>query len=744
MNIDIDDRKRAETALQDSEKKFAALFAASPAPLLILQPDEPRFTISEVNEAYLAATMRSREDVLGRGVFEAYPDNAEGTAPGGARLLCASFEQVLASRRAHRMEDLRFDIARPDGTFEIRWWRLVNSPVLDERGAVDSIIHNANDVTEQRRAEAALRERETDLARVQRIGEVGGLDIDVAGGMNSRRSPEYLRLHGLPASAHHETHADWRRRVHPDDVEEAERQLLRALEGGASTYESEYRIVRPSDRAVRWIAARADIERDAQGQALRLIGAHIDITEQKTVQESLRRSEERLRQFGEASQDVLWIRDAEHLQWTYLTPAFETIYGLSREEALHGDNFRSWKELIVPEDRAAAIDAIERVKAGQHVSFDYRIRRPADGEIRWLRNTDFPIVNAAGDVGFIGGIGHDLTELRETEWRLQSLLEGIPQLVWRAGDSGSWTWSSPQWADYTGQTVAQSLRWGWLDVVHADDRAVAREAWERAARDGGFEVEYRIRHAQDGDARWFKTRATAVRDDAGTIVEWLGTSTDIHDLRQLQARQQVLVAELQHRTRNLMGVVRAMAETTGQASSDIADFRLRFGDRLQSLARVQGLLSRLEDTDRVAFDELIRTELAAMDGVGAHVTLEGPAGIRLRSSTVQTLAMALHELATNALKYGALRQPGGRLQVAWHMTAADRPGKPELHIRWTESGVAMPAAGARAQGSGQGRELIEKALPYQLKARTSFALTPDGVHCTIVIPVSASNRTDSP
>ena len=450
-------------------------------------------------------------------------------------------------------------------------------------------------------------------------------------------------------------------------------------------------------------------------------------------------SEERLRQFGEASQDVLWIRDAETLQWQYLTPAFETIYGLRREEVLAGNNYRSWLDLILPEDRARATEAIRRVRAGEHVAFDYRIRRPRDGTIRWLRNTDFPIADENGRVALVGGIGHDLTELREAELRLQALIEGIPQLVWRAVDGGTWTWASPQWTSHTGLSEAESRGWGWLDALHPDDRPRAREAWGQAVEAGGFEVEYRVRRAGGHGHRWFQTRATPVRDDTGAIVEWLGTSTDIHELRELQERQQVLVAELQHRTRNLLGIVRAMANRMGEASRDLADFRDRFQDRLEALARVQGLLSRLGETDRVTFDELIRSELSAMDGQAERVMLSGPSGIRLRSSTVQALAMALHELATNAVKYGALGQPQARLAIRWRMHPTDPQGRPWLHIDWRESGVRMPGAGVAPQGSGQGRELIEQALPYQLSAQTSFELGPDGVHCTIAIPVSASN-----
>src|SRR5262245_7538931 len=150
-----------------------------------------------------------------------------------------------------------------------------------------------------------------------------------------------------------------------------------------------------------------------------------DLIEQRHAEKSLRDSEERLRQFGEASQDVLWIRDADTLQWEYLTPAFETIYGLSRQQALRGDNFRSWIELVIPEDRPIAEDAMQRIRRGEYVTFDYRIRRPVDGAVRWLRNTDFPIIDSAERVALIGGIGHDFTELRAIEHRLTTLMEGI-------------------------------------------------------------------------------------------------------------------------------------------------------------------------------------------------------------------------------------------------------------------------------------------------------------------------------
>ena len=210
-------------------------------------------------------------------------------------------------------------------------------------------------------------------------------------------------------------------------------------------------------------------------------------------------------------------------------------------------------------------------------------------------------------------------------------------------------------------------------------------------------------------------------------------------LRESQDRLGSVVAELQHRTRNLISVVGTLAKTTLRTSPTLGAFKVSFQARLEVLGRAQGLLFRTQDGGRVTFDELLDTELVAKcihSEKNGLVTLDGPKGIPLRSRTIQSLAMALHELLTNAVKYGALNQPNAHLTIRWRQDTSAESGKPWLHLDWKESGVEMPSLGAVPEGSGQGRELIERVLPYQFDAQTSFAMEPDGVHCTISIPAS--------
>ncbi|HZZ60823.1 MAG TPA: HWE histidine kinase domain-containing protein [Roseiarcus sp.] len=209
-------------------------------------------------------------------------------------------------------------------------------------------------------------------------------------------------------------------------------------------------------------------------------------------------------------------------------------------------------------------------------------------------------------------------------------------------------------------------------------------------------------------------------------------------LREKEERLQVMVAELQHRTRNLIAIVLAIADRTARASETLDDFRSSFAGRLSALARVQGLLSRTPDGRQIAFDELLVSELSAQSAWPedcGKVTLDGSKGVMLRSGLVQTLALALHELTTNAVKYGALKEKNGRLAVRWRAEVAPQDQTTWIHVDWKERGIETSHSNAKPGRIGSGRRLIENALPYQFGARTSFAIEADGVHCTIALPV---------
>ncbi|AWI88892.1 histidine kinase [Methylobacterium sp. DM1] len=324
--------------------------------------------------------------------------------------------------------------------------------------------------------------------------------------------------------------------------------------------------------------------------------------------------------------------------------------------------------------------------------------------------------------------------LRESEDRFRTLASLIPVLLWRSDESGQQNALNEAWLAYTGQTLPQSQDGGWLEAIHPDDRDASQEAF-RVGREQQrlIEVQPRIRR-HDGEYRWFLVRQAPIVDAEGHVTQWIGAAMDIHELHDLQERQAVLVAELQHRTRNLLGVVRSIAHQTMVQTGPTERFREQFNDRLAALSRVQGLLSRSEQ-EPITLRTLIRTELEAL-GAGDfadRIHVAGPP-VRLRKASVQTLALAMHELATNARKYGALTTEHGRLSVTWR---ADRneQGDGNLLIEWIEEGISRPRETYGPTRRGYGRELIERAMPYALNAKTRYELGETRLLCAIELPL---------
>ncbi|GGB41488.1 hypothetical protein GCM10011380_33700 [Sphingomonas metalli] len=717
INIDIDASKRAEGNLRESEAKYRALFESMNeafAVVEMLREADGGWRDLRFVEANAAFTSHSGLPwPVGRIATELL-----GTPDPRWTRLCG---RALDTGRSIRSEESEPALGR---IFDL------NVFALDRTRDRAAILFT--DVTARRRADAALRESEEIRRLALDSGRMGAWTWDTRAG-TVRADATVQALWGVSATEQPHPVSLYAGLMYADGAAWLASLAEQDIAPGADV-QIEVQI-KSGPTSGHWVEIRGRAERD---KPWIINGVSFDITEQRLASQRLKKSETLFRTMAEAIEDVFYVTDLDAGRLDYLSPAYESIWGRSAA-ALQSD-LSGFVDTIFPDDREGIAAAKAAQARGEAVHSEYRIVRP-DGEIRWILDRCFPVPHEGRRLS--AGIASDITRrragqerLRASEERLRLLIEGIPQLVWRSAAGGHWTWSSPQWQSFTRQTLAESLDLGWLDAAHPEDRTLVLQAWERAPARGRIDVEFRVRRGRDGAYLWHRMRSLPVRAASGEVHEWLGTTTDVQQLKELQERQAVLVAELQHRTRNLLGVVHYLADMTARSSADLEDFGARFRDRLESLARVQGLLSRLSDVDRVTFDDLVRTELSAMSDGLARVTLDGPAGVLLRSSTVQTLAMVLHELATNAVKYGALGQSDGRLAVRWRLDSPRDGDRPWLHVEWRESGVAMPPSGSAATGGGQGRELIERALPYQLGARTSYRMERDGICCTIAMPVS--------
>lgn len=413
------------------------------------------------------------------------------------------------------------------------------------------------------------------------------------------------------------------------------------------------------------------------------------------------------------------------------------LFGFAEDEIMG----HTGDQVFTPEDRANDAPADERMRARRDGrASDDRWHQRADGSRFWASGLLMPLTNA--EEGFVK-IARDRTEhfqavelLKENEERFRVLATSIPQLVFRTRPNGDRTWGSPQWIDFTGLSLKRSVGFGWLDAVHPDDLQATHDAWDEARRTGEYYVEHRIHSVATGGYRWHQTRARPVTGSIGGTTDWVGTMTDIDDLRTLKDRQQVMMAELQHRTRNLLAVVQSIATQTIRNSASVEAFGTEFAGRLRALSRVQSVLATADHAD-IDLRSLVVAELDAHAEHGTatdKIIVDGPS-VALPAISAQAFGLALHELATNAVKYGALAQPEGRMSVVWKV--AEEDGRHRAVLEWHETGVVMPEPGA-ARRKGYGSELIERALPYQLRAQTRLEYRDDGVFCAISVPIEGA------
>jgi PAS domain S-box-containing protein len=410
------------------------------------------------------------------------------------------------------------------GTFAI-YGKNPRSPDLGLLDLIASVVQTLALAIERHNSDQALREREAELARVQQIGKIGGVEVDLRQGfLSRRRSPEYLAIHGLSDDSADDSHEDWIRRIHPDDRESAQQKFLSAIEGPDYRYAAEYRIVRPSDGQVRWIAVESRIERDHDGRPLRLVGVHIDVTDRMLAQETLRESEERFRLIADSAPVPIW-ESKLNGQRAFVNQAYLDFLGASYEEALVFD----WRKILHPEDLPRILkEQIAGEASRKPFALEARYRR-ADGPWRWIRSESQPRWDATGQhIGFIG-VAHDITAAKQAENELRRLNETLSVQVARRTRERDRIWNVSQdlllVLDQQGKWLSVNPAWttllGWSEDVLLSERpdtdakiqAVQQTCQELArfvVSGGNPRFESEFPHL-DGTIRWISW--TSVLDD---------------------------------------------------------------------------------------------------------------------------------------------------------------------------------------------------------------------------------------
>jgi PAS domain S-box-containing protein len=318
--------------------------------------------------------------------------------------------------------------------------------------------------------------------------------------------------------------------------------------------------------------------------------------------------------------------------------------------------------------------------------------------------------------------------LRESEERFRELAKRGRLLAWEAeARTRQFTYVGPQAVDVLGYSIEEWCRPGfWTDRLHPDDRDWTIEyCRQQGDSTTDYELEYRML-AVDGQTVWVQDVVHVIRGRGGTHT-LRGFMIDITARKRAEEARQLLLHELDHRVKNTLATVQAVAELTLRGSTSLGGFGDTFRGRIAALARMHAAVWRNKGTP-IPLHELVELSLAPFRERGERTSITGD-DVSIPLQAAGALGLVLHELATNAVKHGALSVLTGTVDVAWRRDG-DR-----LHLTWHESGG--PAVGEPVQ-RGFGSILIEESIPYELGGSVVLDFARGGVRCTIAFPLAAS------
>jgi PAS domain S-box-containing protein len=459
-----------------------------------------------------------------------------------------------------------------------------------------------------------------------------------------------------------------------------------------------------------------------------------DTTERKRGEVALRQTEERYRLAARATNDAIWDWDlaASRIVWN---EALTALFGYTDLETTGA----WWKDHIHPDDRERVITGIEAVIAGsqEHWSAEYRFLRE-DGAEAYVFDRGFVTRNEDGRAVRMIGAMLDLTErkraeaaLQETEEFTRRILESSTDCIKVLDADARLRFMSPG-----GMDVMEVEDFGaiegcdWRDFWSGPDHGKAREAVQRALAGGNARFQGHT-PTMKGRPRWWDVAVTPILGADGSVDKLLSVSRDITETKQSEDHQRLLINELNHRVKNTLATVQSIASQTLRNAETLDEAQAAFEARLFALSRAHNVLTR-ENWEGASLRAIITEAIAPYSNARENrLHLQGP-DVRLPPRMALALAMALQELATNAVKYGALSNDAGEITIEWRLDGTKAP--PCLHLCWEESGGPVVQAPKRR---GFGTRLIERSLALDLEGDVRIEFAPTGVICTVDAPLMA-------
>jgi len=715
MLVDITERKRVEADLAERQAQLALFVEHAPAAIAMFDREM----------RYLAVSRRFVTDfrlphgaqLIGKSHYEVFPEIPQRWRDVHAR--------ALAGEALSNDED---EFIHRDGHTEWTAWSM--APWRGGDGRIGGAVLFAEVRTEQVEARRELADSE---ARFRATFENAAVGVALVGtdGSILRANSSFARMLGY--TVEELTKKTFQLVTHPDDIASNLTLLDRALVGDAESYSIEKRYLR-KDGGIVWASLAVGCVRKANGTIDYFISVIQDITDRKLAEARLAERNAQLDLAGKIARIGMFMYD-ESTNKIQLSPGYAAIYGFP--EGTFVVSREDWRARVHPDD-LPPLDAVDRralMNGEREIVSEFRTIR--QGQVRWIESRVRISYNEAGKPVQRIGAEIDVTERKLAD---QALAERNIQLglAAKAGLVGTYAYDidteimqiSDGYAAIHGfpEGTNEIARSECLVGVHPDDigrveqlRGVAfRERWSE------YKVEYRILRP-GGELRWVETRCFISFSDGGQPHRVVGVSIDVTERKRVEEQQRTLLAELDHRVKNALATVSAVVTHTQQGSKSVADFVAALDGRIRSMAMTHELLSS-HRWQGVSLTELVRRELAPYV-TSNNARIDGP-DILLKPEAGQAMAMVLHELATNAAKYGALSAENGHVSILWdwHLDGHTRS---HLVFEWREIGGPPIVAPGKP---GYGTSTIRDLIPYQLGGTVDLVLAPEGVGCRLEIP----------
>jgi PAS domain S-box-containing protein len=532
----------------------------------------------------------------------------------------------------------------------------------------------------------------------------------------------------------------WAARVRriPENEIPALLQVARERYAAPSAPQREITVYHRDGARMIWLVNETGQVETAPGEKV-IVSFAVDITEQRRAEEEAARRQREVDALYAASPLGLALIDRD-LKVVRINAALADINGAPAANHVGRCIFD-----IAPDLRGQAEPLLRRVfETGETVNgvaFSGETAGTPGKQRDWVEHFH-PVRDASGDIVGVGVVCEEVTETRAAERHLSAVMAELSRtlhlfrVALRAADVTAFamdrerrfTWvSEGSW----GRPASEMVGLRDEDAFPESRWAIAVPIKTRVLSEGGqqtFDAPTEI----DGRRRVLQVRIEEMRDNEGEIVGLVGASIDITERKDHETHVESLLRELSHRSKNLLAVIQGLARHSAQRSASLPRFLEGFIRRLDSLARAQDLLTNA-NWRNVQLSDLIESQLGHHGGAErAGLRVEGPP-IALSPRAVQNLGMALHELSTNAVKYGALSRPGGHVDLQWRI-GGEGGGEPEFRMSWIESGgppVATP------DHKGFGHVVTQDLVARALLGKVTLEFAPEGLRWTLIAPKSS-------